>query len=156
MAITPGDVGEIGKEAALGIAGGVEPGIGCDGKLSGGVSAGWGVGRDDENEGCWAISWSDWFGLTVFAAFSSSCLMRFAYCQVIGVKPKPMTKTAATGAQVGNAKVGLLRLMFASVGNAMTSAQYSSRALAKSNNCSTLSLITGPDAWLAREPRNRL
>lgn len=91
-------------------------------------------------------------GSAVLAVCCCFSLRLLAYCQVTGNKPTPNTNTAATGAQVGNLKVEVLLR----VGSAMTSVEYSSKALAKSNSCSRLSLITGPDDWLAREPRNKL
>jgi hypothetical protein len=58
------------------------------------------------------------------------------YCQVNGNKPTPNTSTAATDVQAGQVKLEVVLLR---VGNAMTSAEYSSRAVAKSKSCSRLS-----------------
>jgi hypothetical protein len=129
--------------------GGVEPSNLSEG-LVGVVSPESGVGKFSEDEGSKAVfTAAESDVLAVCCCFS---LRLLAYCQVTGKKPTPNTNTAATGAQAGNLRVeGLLR-----VGSAMTSVEYSSKALAKSNSCSRLSLITGPDEWLAREPRNKL
>ncbi len=121
-------------------------------KLSdGGIIPGSGVGKFSEVEGSKAVftaAESD-----VLAVCCSFPLMLLAYCQVTGKKPIPNTNTAATGAQAGNLRVELVLLR---VGSAMTSVEYSSKALAKSNNCSRLSLMTGQNEKFAGEPRNKL
>jgi hypothetical protein len=73
---------------------------------------------------------------------------------VKGVRPKAKVNTAATGAHVGN--LAVMNLSAPIVGNAIISAEYSSKALDKSNNCNRVSSITGPDLWVAREPRYSL
>lgn len=128
---------ELGAGAIRGAWGKVEVGSGGvePNKLSDGVvSPGSGVGKFSEVEGSKAVftaAESD-----VLAVCCSFSLMLLAYCQVTGKKPTPKTNTAATGAQAGNLRVELVLLR---VGSAMTSVEYSSKALAKSNNCSRVS-----------------
>lgn len=112
---------------------GVVPRGGCTNKLSGGVSAGTGVGKRAEGEGCSAISGVE----AGFLAVCSFCLILLAYCQVNGAKPKATNTTAAAGVQLGKLKPELLLVL--RVGNAITSAEYSSKAVAKSNSCNRLS-----------------
>lgn len=118
--------------------GSVEPGTagvvpsGGTNKLSGGVNPGWGVGKRAEGDGCSAISGVE----AAFLAVCSFCLILLAYCQVNGAKPKATNTTAAAGVQLGKLKPELVLL---TDGNAMTSAEYSSKAVAKSNSCSKLS-----------------
>lgn len=125
-------------EPGAGGVGSVEPGTagvvksGGTNKLSGGVSPGWGVGKRAEGDGCRATSCVE----AVFLAVSSFRLILLAYCQVNGVNPKATNTTAATGVQLGKLKVELLLLK---AGNAITSAEYSSNAVAKSKSCSRLS-----------------
>lgn len=134
-------------EPGIGVVGSIEPGAGGVGSvepgtagvvpsggtnLSGGVSPGWGVGKSSEGEGCRATSCVE----AVFLAANCFCLILLAYCQVNGVKPKATNTTAAAGAQLGKLKVELLALR---AGNAITSAEYSSKAVAKSKSCSKVS-----------------
>lgn len=127
-------------EPGAGTAGSVEPGTvgvapsgSCADKLSGGVSAGKGVVESAEGEGSRAISGC---GGAAFLAVCCLCRTLLAYCQVNGVKAKAPTTTAATGAHVAKLEVGLVVFKF---GRATTSAEYSSKALAKSKSCSKLS-----------------
>ena len=104
-------------------------------KLSDGVaSPGSGVGKFSKGEGSKAVFTAA--GSAVWAVCCCFSLMLLAYCQVTGKKPTPNTNTAAIGAQAGNLRVELVLLR---VGSAMTSVEYSSKALAKSNSCSRLS-----------------
>lgn len=109
--------------------GGVEPS-----KLSAGVVIpGWGVGKVRGDEGCRAVFTCVGSDVLAVCCF---CLMLLAYCQVTGKKPTANTKTAAIGAQAGKLISELLVLR---VGSAITSVEYSSKAVAKSNNCNKLS-----------------
>ncbi len=135
-------------EPGTAVGGSIEPGAGGVGsvepgtagvvpsggnKLSGGVSPGWGVGKTVEGEGCRATSCVE----AAFLAVCSFCLILLAYCQVNGAKPKATNTTAAAGVQLGKLKPELLLVL--RVGNAITSAEYSSKAVAKSNSCNRLS-----------------
>lgn len=126
--LEPGDVrGVWGKIDADG--GGVEPS-----KLSAGlVSPVWGAGKVRDGEGCSAVFTSVGSAVLAVCCF---CLILLAYCQVTGKKPTANTNTAAIGAQAGKLISELLLLR---VGSAMTSVEYSSKAVAKSNSCNKLS-----------------
>lgn len=109
--------------------GGVEPS-----KLSAGVvSPDWGAGKVRVGEGSSAVLTSVGSAVLAVCCF---CLMLLAYCQVTGKKPTANTNTAAIGAQAGKLISELLVLR---VGSAITSVEYSSKAVAKSNSCNKLS-----------------
>jgi hypothetical protein len=71
---------------------------------------------------------------------------------VAAVIPTPNRKMAAVRVQRGGFFNHWLRLRG---GNATSSALYSSKAVAKSNSCSALSVTTGPVSSVAKCPKNR-
>ena len=90
-------------------------------------------------------------GLAVGAAACCFGLGLFGNLSTAVVSPTANSSAAAVGVQVGKPffeRRGRLRF-----GNATPSAAYSSRAVAKSNNCITLRSTTGPDSSVASRPR---
>jgi hypothetical protein len=71
---------------------------------------------------------------------------------VAAVIPTPNRKIAAVRVQMGGFFNHWVRLRG---GNATNSALYSSKAVAKSNSCSALSVTTGPVSSVAKCPKNR-
>ncbi len=119
------------------------------------------AGRGEVGDGgSWEISGGNPAGLEVGFAVGAvaSCLVGLGWFRNLtpaAVTPTVNSTAAAVGVHAGRPFFQLRGLVLLRFGNATTSAAYSSRAVAKSNSCSTLRSTTGPDSCVASRPRKR-